>query len=81
MATTRTGVIVYLCDENRSTSSFKLVGIFTNKTRLRSVMNKLVAENKVEKATSRFVGNMTVKEMNDTIKYCHLQEINFNEVQ
>lgn len=81
MATSRTGVIVYTCDERRSTSSFKLVGVFTTQERLKSAINTLVANDTVEKTTKEFVGNMTVKEMQDKIKYLHLVEINFNEVQ
>lgn len=73
-------VIVNTCNEWKEYSSFTLVGVFTNRKKLNSLLNKMIKNNDIgDDDEPQKVNDLTIEEIHSQISYVSVQEINLNE--
>lgn len=85
--------VVFTCDEWKSYSSCKLVGVFTTEKKLRSGICKLFKENycnafelsigvakkeKLVNETIRKINNSNIRNLIESIEYAYIQEVEPN---
>ena len=77
--------VVNQCDAWRTYDSFRLVGIFTSRKKLNPVLNRLIKNKSIERddcpEDGRFVNSLTDRELQDHLKYVHIEVITLNELQ
>ena len=73
-------VIVNICNEWKEYTSFALVGVFTNRKKLNSLLNKMIKNNDIgDDDEPQKVNDLTIEEIQSQISYVSVQEINLNE--
>jgi hypothetical protein len=76
-------VVLNTCDSWKTFSSFKLIGVFTNRKKLEKVIRKLIKSNDIEVDENSPIElplkNFTINELNNHINFLSVQEINLNE--
>jgi len=77
--------VVNTCNIWKAYDSFALVGIFTTRKKLNTVLNWLLKQDDIcwddYEGEVRFVNKLTDKELIDHLDYIHISIINLNEVQ
>jgi hypothetical protein len=77
--------VVNQCDAWRSYDSFRLVGIFTTRKKLNVILNRLLKNKSIqwydEERSDRFVTFLTDRELQNNLKYIHIEVIKLNEIQ
>jgi len=73
-------IVVNSCDRFKQFSSFRLIGVYTNKQYVDKLLRELIKTNKIEyDGTS--VALDSIEELNIKCSYIHLNEIVVNEKQ
>lgn len=77
--------LVNFCNGWKEFSTFRLCGIFTTRTKLNVVLNKLLKEETIEwndaMCTDKFVNRLTDAELQDNLDYVSIEIITLNEIQ
>ena len=73
-------VIIHTCNQWKEYTSFSLVGVFTNRKKLNSLLNKMIKNNDIgDDDEPQKVNDLTIEEIQSQISYVSVQEINLNE--
>ena len=73
-------VIVNICNEWKEYTSFTLVGVFTNRKKLNSLLNRMIKNNDIgDDDEPQKVNDLTIEEIQSQISYVSVEEINLNE--
>ena len=81
--------IVNTCDEWNSYTSFRLVGVFTSRKKLNTILVAMLKKREIEFDDESDIGKdientvycFTERELHDKLKYLSVQIININERQ
>ncbi len=72
-------VVVNTCDQWKSYSSFRLVGVYTNRADLSTLLMNLLKENIIEVDEDFNHRTATLRELDDNVEFLHFNQINLNE--
>ena len=73
-------VIVHTCNQWKEYTSFSLVGVFTNRKKLNSLLNRMIKNNDIgDDDEPKKVNHLTIEQIHVEISYVSVQEITLNE--
>jgi hypothetical protein len=73
-------VIVHTCNQWKEYTSFSLVGVFTNRKKLNSLLNRMIKNNDIgDDDEPKKVNHLTIEQIQVAISYVSVQEITLNE--
>ena len=73
--------VVNTCDEWKGYDSFSLVGVFTSRTQLNKILQKLLNEKKITKYMPETIQESSLKGLQERIEFVHINFITINEEQ
>jgi hypothetical protein len=73
-------VIVHTCNQWKEYTSFSLVGVFTNRKKLNSLLNRMIKNNDIgDDDEPKKVNDLSIEDINNKISFVYVQEITLNE--
>ena len=73
-------VIVHTCNQWKEYTSFSLVGVFTNRKKLNTILNRMIKNHEIgDDDEPKKVNHLTIDQIHTEISYVSVQEIKLNE--